>query len=329
MLDSNVHAITATATDVGGAGVASVLFEVSDGGPFTPIGSADTTAPYSVGWDTSSVSDGPKTLRATATDNVGNTTVVTRSVAVDKVVGPPEHVDRSEPDRPGQRHDAAVHVHGHRDAGHLRVQRRRRRLELLRHAVHGLPRPGGRLAHLRGACDRRGRQHRPDPGELHLGRRRDAPDRLADRARRGRRGLGQRRHRQLELGRRALGRRGRALRGLARRSRHLVDDRASPTPRRRTRSPGTRRPSATATTTSASRPATRPATPSSRLCARSSSTTPPRASRSTSTRRSTSPRPIRRRSARPPPTRARASTTSSSSSATAPARPAASPTGRR
>ena len=90
MLDSNVHPITATSTDVGGAGVASVLFEVSDGGPFTPIGSADTTAPYSVGWDTSSVSDGPKTLRATATDNVGNTTVVTRSVAVDKVVGPPE-----------------------------------------------------------------------------------------------------------------------------------------------------------------------------------------------------------------------------------------------
>ena len=90
MLDSNVHAITATATDVGGAGIASVLFEVSDGGPFAPIGSADTTAPYSVGWDTSSVTDGPKTLRATATDNVGNTTVVTRSVAVDKVVGPPE-----------------------------------------------------------------------------------------------------------------------------------------------------------------------------------------------------------------------------------------------
>ena len=89
MLDSSVHPVTATATDVGGAGVASVLFEVSSGGPFTPIGSADTTAPYSVGWDTSSVSDGPKTLRATATDNVGNTTVVTRAVTVDKVVGPP------------------------------------------------------------------------------------------------------------------------------------------------------------------------------------------------------------------------------------------------
>ena len=90
MLDSNTHAVTATATDAGGAGVASVLFEVSDGGPFTPIGSADTSAPYSVGWDTSSVSDGPKTLRATATDNVGNTTVVTRNVVVDKVVGPPD-----------------------------------------------------------------------------------------------------------------------------------------------------------------------------------------------------------------------------------------------
>ncbi len=90
MLDANVHPITATATDIGGAGIASVLFEVSDGGPFTPIGSADTTAPYGVGWDTSSVTDGPKTLRATGTDNVGNTTVVTRNVAVDKVAGPPD-----------------------------------------------------------------------------------------------------------------------------------------------------------------------------------------------------------------------------------------------
>ena len=90
MLGANVHPITATATDIGGAGIASVLFEVSDGGPFTPIGPADTTAPYGVGWDTSSVSDGPKTLRATATDNVGNTTVVTRNVAVDKVAGPPD-----------------------------------------------------------------------------------------------------------------------------------------------------------------------------------------------------------------------------------------------
>ena len=100
MLDSNVHPITATATDIGGAGVTSVLFEVSDGGPFAPIGSADTTAPYSVGWDTSSVSDGPKTLRATATDNVGNTTVITRSVAVDKVVGPPSTTLTASPTDP-------------------------------------------------------------------------------------------------------------------------------------------------------------------------------------------------------------------------------------
>ena len=102
MLDSNTHAVTATATDVGGAGVASVLFEVSDGGPFTPIGSADTTAPYSVGWDTSSVSDGPKTLRATATDNVGNTTVVTRNVVGRQGRRPAGHVDHRQADRPEQ-----------------------------------------------------------------------------------------------------------------------------------------------------------------------------------------------------------------------------------
>ena len=54
---------------------------------------------------------------------------------------PARDVHRSEPDRPGQRHDAAVHLHGHRDACHLRVQSRRRRLELLRRRRSRSPPP--------------------------------------------------------------------------------------------------------------------------------------------------------------------------------------------
>ncbi len=102
MLDSGSHALEATAGDAG-AGVASVLFEVSStgaGGPFTAIGTTDTSAPYAVSWDTSTLSDGPKVLRATATDNVGHTAAVTRSVAVDKVPGAPVTSITSQPADP-------------------------------------------------------------------------------------------------------------------------------------------------------------------------------------------------------------------------------------
>ncbi len=102
MLDSGPHALEATATDAG-AGVASVLFEVSStgvGGPYTAIGTADTTAPYAVSWDTSAVSDGPKVLRATVTDNVGHTAQATRNLFVDKVPGPPVTSITTQPANP-------------------------------------------------------------------------------------------------------------------------------------------------------------------------------------------------------------------------------------
>ena len=102
MLDSGSHALEATASDAG-AGIASVLFEFSSsgpGGPFSAIGTADTTAPYAASWDTTSVTDGPKVLRATVTDNVGHTSNATRNVAVDKVPGAPNTSITSQPASP-------------------------------------------------------------------------------------------------------------------------------------------------------------------------------------------------------------------------------------
>ena len=96
-------------------------------------------------------------------------------------------------------------------------------------AAAGLPRrrrsrspPPSRTARTpSGARDRHGRQHGPDPGSLHLGRRRHAPDRLADRTRRGRRGRGHAVTRQLELGGRASPASRRVPSRLARPRRHL------------------------------------------------------------------------------------------------------------
>ncbi len=216
MLDSNVHAITASATDPGGAGVASVLFEVSDGGPFAPIGSADTTAPYSVGWDTSSVSDGPKTLRATTTDNVGNTTVVTRNVAVDKVVGPPNTSITVEPINPENDTTPEFEFTATETPATFECNIDGAGWASCATPFTVSPALGEGSHTLRGAGDRCRRQHRSDRGERHVGHRCDPPDRLADRPGGGRAGRRQRRHRQLQLSRRALGRTGRALRGLAR-----------------------------------------------------------------------------------------------------------------
>jgi hypothetical protein len=56
--------ITANADDNGGSGVASVQFKVGD----TNIGAADTTAPYSVPWQTINVANGNHTLTAVARD---------------------------------------------------------------------------------------------------------------------------------------------------------------------------------------------------------------------------------------------------------------------
>jgi hypothetical protein len=60
--------VTASASD--DTGVASVLFFL-DGAPLGPV---DTISPYSVNWNTTTVTDGPHTLTATARDAAGNAT---------------------------------------------------------------------------------------------------------------------------------------------------------------------------------------------------------------------------------------------------------------
>src|SRR5829696_354108 len=65
--------VSATATD-GGSGVLSVAFDArpSAGGAWTPI-CTDGSAPYSCAWATTGAADGAWDVRATATDNAGNT----------------------------------------------------------------------------------------------------------------------------------------------------------------------------------------------------------------------------------------------------------------
>ncbi|HEY8844671.1 MAG TPA: Ig-like domain-containing protein [Gaiellaceae bacterium] len=71
-------ALTASAADSGGSGVASVVFERSVAGAdsWTAVGS-DPSAPYSFDFDTSSVSDGLYDLRAVVTDRAGHQTAST------------------------------------------------------------------------------------------------------------------------------------------------------------------------------------------------------------------------------------------------------------
>ena len=64
---SGTVALTATATAAGTYTVMSVQFKV-DG---VAVGAADTTAPYSYSWDSSSVADGAHMVSATVTDSVG------------------------------------------------------------------------------------------------------------------------------------------------------------------------------------------------------------------------------------------------------------------
>jgi hypothetical protein len=68
----------------GGSGIQSVAFEYSpaSAGTWTTIGT-DTTAPYGVNWDTTSVADGHYDLRIVVTDNASN---VTTTDLPDKVV---------------------------------------------------------------------------------------------------------------------------------------------------------------------------------------------------------------------------------------------------
>lgn len=87
---SGTVAVSATASD--NIGVVGVQFKV-DG---SNVGTEDTTAPYSINWDTTSVSNGAHIITAIARDAAGNSTTasslnivvtnVTPTIAVDKTV---------------------------------------------------------------------------------------------------------------------------------------------------------------------------------------------------------------------------------------------------
>ncbi len=66
-------AVSSNSADSGGAGVESATFEyrVLTSGPWTTI-AADSSSPYSVSWDTTSVTDGQYYLRVTTLDSAGN-----------------------------------------------------------------------------------------------------------------------------------------------------------------------------------------------------------------------------------------------------------------
>jgi PKD repeat protein len=61
--------LTASASD--NVAVAAVQFYVDN----SPVGAADTTSPYTLGWDTTNLSDGSHVLTAKATDTAGNVTM--------------------------------------------------------------------------------------------------------------------------------------------------------------------------------------------------------------------------------------------------------------
>ncbi|MHB8643094.1 MAG: OmpL47-type beta-barrel domain-containing protein [Gaiellaceae bacterium] len=67
--------LSASASDTGGSGVASVAFQRSPagGGVWTTIGTV-TSSPYDLAWDTTAVADGLYDLRVVVTDGAGNQT---------------------------------------------------------------------------------------------------------------------------------------------------------------------------------------------------------------------------------------------------------------
>ena len=81
---SGTVSVTANAAD--NVGVAGVQFKL-DG---VNLGAEDTTAPYSVSWNTATAGNGPHTLTAVARDAAGNTTTATAvTVTVDNDLTPP------------------------------------------------------------------------------------------------------------------------------------------------------------------------------------------------------------------------------------------------
>ncbi len=85
----NSVAVSSNSADAG-SGVAQALFQRSPAGAntWTDIGTADTTSPYSVNWDTTAVADGLYDLRVVTTDNVNNsfTSALVTSVRVDNTL---------------------------------------------------------------------------------------------------------------------------------------------------------------------------------------------------------------------------------------------------
>jgi YVTN family beta-propeller protein len=76
---SGTVTLSATATDnAGGSGVAGVQFKL-DG---ANLGTEDTSSPYSMAWNTTTVANGTHTLTAVARDAAGNTTTSTVTVTV-------------------------------------------------------------------------------------------------------------------------------------------------------------------------------------------------------------------------------------------------------
>src|SRR5207253_3095203 len=81
---SGTVALSATASD--NVGVVGVQFLVNG----VATGAEDTTAPYSVNWDTTTVTNNSYTLSARARDAAGNqTTSTTVTVAVNNTTPPP------------------------------------------------------------------------------------------------------------------------------------------------------------------------------------------------------------------------------------------------
>ncbi|HSW80440.1 MAG TPA: Ig-like domain-containing protein [Candidatus Saccharimonadales bacterium] len=88
---SGTQTISANASDA--VGVANIQFKV-DG---SNIGSPDTSAPYSVSWDSKTVANGNHTISAVATNTSGLTTTTTETVNVQNVAATPPNVSITAP----------------------------------------------------------------------------------------------------------------------------------------------------------------------------------------------------------------------------------------
>lgn len=90
-------ALAASASDAG-SGVGSVQFQYSSNGTtWTNIGSADASDPYGASWDASSLSDGDYSIRAVATDAVGNGNAAAASAITLKVDNTPPQITLTTP----------------------------------------------------------------------------------------------------------------------------------------------------------------------------------------------------------------------------------------